>query len=55
VPSPPFKLVFEFLNTKGEVVATQSSDVPAIQPQGTEQFDLKVVGAGIQAWRYHRE
>ncbi len=55
VPSQPFKLVFEFLNTKGEVVATQSTDVPAIAPQGTEQFDIKAVGAGIEAWRYHRE
>jgi hypothetical protein len=43
------------LNTKGEVVATQTADVPAILPQGTHQFDLKAIGAGIQAWRYHRE
>jgi tetratricopeptide (TPR) repeat protein len=54
-PSQPVKLVFEFLNTKGEVVATQTADVPAILPQGTHQFDLKAIGAGIQAWRYHRE
>src|SRR6266516_6220163 len=54
-PNQPFKLVFEFLNTKGDVVATQSVDVPAIPPQGTHQFDLKVIGAGLQAWRYHKE
>lgn len=54
-PSLPFKLVFEFLNPKGEVVATQSADVPAIPPQGTQEFDLKAIGAGIQAWRYHKE
>src|SRR6266567_142594 len=54
-PNQPFKLVFEFLNTKGDVVATQSVDVPAIPPQGTHQFDLKAIGAGIQAWRYHKE
>jgi tetratricopeptide (TPR) repeat protein len=54
-PSQPFKLVFEFLNTKGEVVATQSADVPVIPPQGTHEFDLKATGAGIQAWRYHKE
>ena len=54
-PGQPFKLVFEFLNTKGEVVATQSADVPAIAPQETHQIDLKVIGAGIQAWRYHKE
>ena len=54
-PAQPFKLVFEFLNTKGEVVGTQSADVPAIAPQETHQIDLKVIGAGIQAWRYHKE
>jgi tetratricopeptide (TPR) repeat protein len=54
-PSQPFKLVFEFLNTKGEVVATQSADVPAIPPEGVAPFDVKVIGAGIQAWRYHKE
>jgi tetratricopeptide (TPR) repeat protein len=54
-PSRPFTLVFEFLTTKGDVVATQSTDVPAIPPQGIEQFDLKVTGAGIQAWRYHKQ
>ena len=54
-PSQPFKLVFEFLNAKGEVVATQSTDVPSLPPQGTHEFDHKVIGAGIQAWRYHKE
>jgi len=54
-PSQPFKLVFEFLNVKGEVVAKQSADVPAIPAQGTYEFDLKAIGAGIQAWRYHKE
>ena len=54
-PSQPFKLVFEFLNTKGDVVATQSTDVPAIPGQESHAFDLKVIGAGIQAWRYHKE
>jgi tetratricopeptide (TPR) repeat protein len=54
-PSKPFKLVFEFLNTKGDVVATQSTDIPAIPGQGSQSFDLKVTGAGIQAWRYRKE
>jgi hypothetical protein len=54
-PSKPFKLVFEFLNTKGDVVATQSTDVPSIPGQGSQAFDLKVTGAGIQAWRYRKE
>ena len=53
--SNPFKIVFEFLNAKGEVVASQSDDVPELPAQGTHLFDLKVIGAGIQAWRYHKE
>jgi hypothetical protein len=53
-PSQPFKLVFEFLNTKGEVVATQTADVPAIPPEATHAFDLKAIGAAIQAWRYRK-
>ena len=51
----PFKLVFDFLNAKGEVVATQSTDVAALPPQGTQAFELKAIGAGIQAWRYRKE
>jgi len=54
-PGQPFKLVFEFLNAKGDVVATQSTDVTALPPQGTQAFELKVIGAGIQAWRYRKE
>ena len=51
----PFKLVFDFLSAKGEVVATRSTDVPALPPQGTQQFELKAPALGAQAWRYHRE
>ena len=54
-PGQPFKLVFEFLNAKGEVVAKQSADIPGLPPQGTHQFDLKVTVTGVQAWRYHKE
>ena len=51
----PFKLVFEFLNAKGEVLATRSSDIPALPPQGTQVFDLTAPAVGVQAWRYHKE
>jgi len=54
-PNTPFKLVFDFLNTKGEVVATQAADIPAIAGQETFQFELKATVAGIAAWRYHKE
>jgi hypothetical protein len=53
-PTPPFKLVFEFLNTKGEVVATQMVDVPAIPPEQSHAFEVKAAGPGIAAWRYRK-
>ncbi len=54
-PGKAFKLVFEFLSRSGDVVATQSTDIPSLPPQGTQQFALKVSARGAQAWRYHRE
>ena len=53
--NPPFKLVFEFLNLKGEVVATDTVSVPAVQPNASYDFELKPAGATIAAWRYHKE
>ena len=54
-PSAPFKLVFEFLNARGEPVATQSADIPAIDASGNHPFSLEAIGAGIEAWRYRKE
>ena len=51
----PFKLVFEFVNLKGDVVATETVNVPAIQPDQSFDFELKPAGASIAAWRYHKE
>lgn len=51
----PFKLVFEFLNGRGEVVATQSTDVPAIAPEQTHALEVTATGVGIVAWRYRKE
>jgi tetratricopeptide (TPR) repeat protein len=51
----PFKLMFEFLNAKGEVVATRSADISALPPQGTQQFELTAPALRAQAWRYHKE
>lgn len=53
--SAAFKLVFEFLNSKGEVVATQALDVPALESQGTHSIEAKVTVPGVAAWRYHKE
>jgi tetratricopeptide (TPR) repeat protein len=51
-PSAPLKLTFDFLDAKGEPVASQTVDVPAIDAGGNYQFQSKAIGAGIAAWRY---
>jgi len=53
-PSPALTLTFEFVNVKGEVVATQQQDVAVIAPGASVPFELKPQGAGIMAWRYRR-
>jgi tetratricopeptide (TPR) repeat protein len=50
--SPPMHLVFEFVNGSGEVVATQTLDVPSLQAGDNHPFQLQAIGAGIVAWRY---
>lgn len=54
-PNQPFKLVFEFVDAGGRVIATQTADIPAIQPQQSHAFELNVSGGGILAWRYRKE
>jgi hypothetical protein len=49
------KVVFEFLSAAGAAVASQTLDVPALDAGGTHPFTLQVIGAGIVAWRYHKE
>jgi tetratricopeptide (TPR) repeat protein len=45
-------LTFEFLDPKGNVVATQDAKVPALAPAATQSIKLEAQGAGIAAWRY---
>ena len=52
--SPPLKIMFDFLDAKGNVVATQSQDVPALEPNASQEFKLKVEQPGVVAWRYKR-
>lgn len=51
-----FMLAIEFLNARGEVVATERVDVPALNAVGSPgqsyDFDLHVSGRGIIAYRY---
>ena len=53
-PTSAVTLTFEFLNAKGEVVARQTQEVPAIAPGENRAFEVKPQGSGIVAWRYHR-
>ncbi len=53
-PSPPLTITFEFLDAKGNVVATQPQAVPALDPEANHAFTVKAEGAGIAAWRYRR-
>lgn len=54
-PSPPLSIVFEFLNVKGEVLATDTVEVAAIQPEQSQVFESHPKGAGIIAWRYRKQ
>jgi len=51
-PNTPFKLTFEFLNARGDVIATQTVDVPTIDGGGNHAFQVQAIGAKIEAWRY---
>jgi tetratricopeptide (TPR) repeat protein len=51
-PSAPLQITFEFLNGAGEVVASQSLDVPTLAAGENHPFQLQAIGAGIVAWRY---
>jgi tetratricopeptide (TPR) repeat protein len=53
-PSAPLKLVFEFLNLQGDVVATQTVEVPSLPAGQTHTAEVKGVGPGIASWRYRK-
>ena len=53
-PSQPLKLTFEFVDGKGNVVASVLQDVPAVDAGESKSFKLKADQPGIVAWRYKR-
>lgn len=53
--TPPLQLEFQFLNTKGDVVVTQTVDIATIAPQQNQAFEVRATGPGIAAWRYRRK
>jgi len=54
-PNAPYKLIFEFVDLQGQVVATDTVQVAATQPGQQQQFALKPTGKTIAAWRYRKE
>jgi len=54
-PNAPYKLVFEFVDLQGQVVATDSVDVAAAPPGQGQQFAMKPKGVTIAAWRYKKQ
>jgi len=54
VAATPMKLIFEFLDTKGTVVANQEVEVPALKPGASHPIQVSAQGAGITAWRYKK-
>lgn len=53
-PVDSMQLVFEFLNQAGDVVGTQTLDIPKLEAGANHPFQLQVTGAGILAWRYRK-
>jgi tetratricopeptide repeat protein len=51
-PSKPFRLTVEFLDPRGQVIGSESRDVPTISPLENSQIDVKVSGKGVAGWRY---
>jgi hypothetical protein len=53
-PNAPYKLVFDFVDLKGQVVVTDTVQVTASPPGQAQQFEMKPAGASIAAWRYRK-
>jgi tetratricopeptide (TPR) repeat protein len=54
-PNAPYKLVFEFVDLQGQLVATDTVAVPATAPGQSQQFSMKPAGPTIAAWRYRKQ
>ena len=51
----PYRLVFEFVDLRGQVVATDTVNVAATPPGQSQQFAMKPAGVTIAAWRYRKQ
>lgn len=48
----PFTLKFDFLDKSGNVVSSQSVEVPAVNPKSSKPFKVEGTGANIVAFKY---
>lgn len=48
----PFTIKFDFLDKSGNVVASQTVEVPAVDPKRSKAFKAAAAGPGIVAFRY---
>ena len=53
-PLPPVTLVFEFLDAGGQVLFSETVEVPALEPRGRERISVRPDRGGAVAWRYRR-
>lgn len=51
-PSKAMPLVFEFLDARGSVVGSQTSEIASLPPGGSTQFQLHLGARAITGWRY---
>jgi tetratricopeptide (TPR) repeat protein len=54
-PSRPLTITFEFLNDKGDVLATKDYPVPGLDGQSNHNFRVEVEAAGVAAYRYRQK
>ena len=52
--STAVSLLFEFLDSKGAVVATSPQSIPEVNRGQSKPFEIKATGHGIVAWRYKK-
>jgi tetratricopeptide (TPR) repeat protein len=55
IPPAATALVFEFVDSLGNVVASEDALIPALEPDETFPLTVQAHGKGIVAWRYRRK
>jgi Flp pilus assembly protein TadD len=50
--SRPFRITLEFLDAQGTGQGSEAVEIPALQPGGNQQFQVRGSGKAIVGWRY---